>query len=238
MTMTIQMLVEAWKVSEAHHSMNPPATETEIQAAETKIGATLPKLLREVYLLFNGGWAWQLDFYPLNFPPEHPSSALTNATEEYIEYGWHIPKEIRLFAHMGGEEVFGIWLPACGNPIYNHPIIEVGELPGEDGCMGIAGTNLVSFLRGWSAYRMMMQHIILKKVDKPKELEFLGKLQVPQSLRYEHFDESQYERTRNWEDVHFTQLRKWADPQLPDPSSDSYDQQYTISDLKRIFGET
>ena len=234
--MTIQMLVEAWKVSEAHHSMNPPATETEIQAAETKIGTTLPPPLREVYPLFNGEWALGLDFFPLTPPPEH--YALINSNEKYIEYKWHIPKEIRLFAGDGGGGVFGIWLLTWGNSIYNHPIIEVGELPGEDGCMGIAGTNLVSFLRGWSAYRMMMQHIILKKVDKPKELEFLGKLQVPQSLRYEHFDESQYERTRNWEDVHFTQLRKWADPQLPDPSSDSYDQQYTISDLKRIFGET
>ena len=235
--MTIQTLFNAWQATEIDPSVNPPATAAEIQAAETKIGTALPPPLYEVYQLFNGGWRWDLEFFTALKPKPYFYS-LTDGNEQFIEDGWHIPKEIRLFAGMGGEETFGIWLPCCGNPIYNHPIIEVGELPGEDGCMGIAGTNLVSFLRGWSAYRMMMQHIILKKVDKPKELEFLGKLQVPQSLRYEHFDESQYERTRNWEDVHFTQLRKWADPQLPDPSSDSYDQQYTISDLKRIFGET
>ena len=207
--MTIQTLVDAWKVSGAHHSMNPPATEAEIQAAEEKIGATLPKLLREVYPLFNGGWAWQLDFYPLNLPPEHPSFALTNANEGYIKYGWHIPKEIRLFAGDGGGGTFGIWLPCCGNPIYNHPIIEVGELPDEEGCMGIAGTNLISFLRGWSAFRLMAQEL-----DKSKEVAFLDTLKVPQSLRAEHHHEDP--------DENFAQLRKWADPKLPDPYGNSY----------------
>ena len=90
--MTIQTLLEAWKVSGAHHSMNPPATEAEIQAAEVQIGTTLPQSLREVYPLFNGGWALDLDFFPLFPPPEH--YALTNSNELYIEYQWRIPKEI------------------------------------------------------------------------------------------------------------------------------------------------
>ena len=178
---------------------------------------------------------WDLDFYQLDLN-EH-GFGLVNANEKYIEWGWHIPKEIRLFAGDGGGGGFGIWLPETDNPIYNHPIIEVGELAGEEGCMGIAGTNLLSFLRGWSAYRMMMQQAILEEVDKSKESEFLDKLQVPQWLRYEHFDESQYDATHAWDDPHFTQLRKWADPQLPDPSGRSYNQEYTIADLKRIFGE-
>ena len=114
--------------------------------------------------------------------------------------------------------MFGIWLGACGNPIYNHPVIEVGG-SAEDS-MGVAGTNLLSFLRGWSAYYLM-----LKAVDKSKEVEFLDKLQVPQWLRTESFDGNQ-----------FAQLRKWADPQLPDPSGNSSSQRYTIADLKRIFG--
>lgn len=234
--MTIQTLLDAWKASGAYTSIEAPATETDIQAAEQKIGATLPVLLREVYPLFNGGWAWGLDFFPLFPPPEH--FALTNSNELYIEYQWRIPQEIRLFAGDGGGGAFGIWLLACGNPIYNHPVIEVGELAGEEGCMGLAGTNLISFLRGWSAYRMMMQYIILEAVDKSKELEFLNKLQVPRWLRYEHFDESQYDATHAWEDPHFTQLRKWADPQLPDPSGSSYNQEYTIADLKKLFGVT
>ncbi len=62
--MTIQMLVDVWKVSGAHHSMKPSATEADIRAAEAKIGVTLPPLLREVYPSFNGGWTWGLCFFP------------------------------------------------------------------------------------------------------------------------------------------------------------------------------
>ena len=153
--MTIQTLLDAWIASGAYTSVEAPATEAEIQAAEQKIGATLPAPLREVYPLFNGGWAWELDLYPLNFPPDNSSFALINSNEKYIEYGWHIPKEIRLFAGDGGGGGFGIWLLACGNSIYNHPVIEVGELSGE-GCMGVAGTNLISFLSGWSAAQLVM----------------------------------------------------------------------------------
>ena len=236
--MTIQILFDAWKVSGAHHSMKPPATETDICAAEAKIGAQLPRPLREIYSLFNGRWAWELDFFPLTPPPEH--YALINSNEKYIEYEWHIPKEIRLFADMGGEEIFGIWLPATGNPIYNHPIIEVGFITGE-GCMGWVGTNLLSFLRGWSAFQFVMEEDDeLWKVelgedkDAPNRLKriqtALNTLEVPQSLRAEHHHEGP--------DENFAQLRKWADPQLPDPYGDSYSQEYTITDLKRLFGET
>ena len=237
--MTIQTLFDAWKVSGAHHSMNPPATETEIQAAEEKIGATLPLSLREVYLLFNGAWAWELDFYPLNFPPDNSPFALTNSNEKYIEYGWHIPKEIRLFAGDGGGGGFGIWLLACGNSIYNHPVIEVGQLSGE-GCMGVAGTNLLSFLSGWSAFQLVMKEDSeLWKVelgedkDAPNRLQRIQKAldtrKVPQSLRSEHHHEDP--------DENFAQLRKWADPLLPDPYGNSYSQRYTIAGLKKLFGE-
>jgi cell wall assembly regulator SMI1 len=61
--MTIQTLFDAWLVSGVHHSMKPPATEAEISAAEKKIGAPLPYSLRAVYPLFNGGWAFGLDFF-------------------------------------------------------------------------------------------------------------------------------------------------------------------------------
>jgi hypothetical protein len=162
---------------------------------------------------------------------------LINSNEKYIEYKWHIPKEIRLFAGDGGGGAFGIWLLACGNPIYNHPIIEVGELAGEEGCMGIAGTNLLSFLRGWSAYRLMLEESNELRIvelgedkDAPTRLKriqtALDMLQVPQSLRGDNFDDE------------IAPFRKWADPQLPDPYGTSYSQQYTIGDLKRLFGES
>ena len=213
--MTIQTLFDSW--SEVDPSVAPPATEAEIQAAEAKIGATLPSSLREVYLLFNGGWWWELNFFPLE--PD-----LTNANEMYIEWGWHIPHEIRLFASEGGSDVFGVWLPDTGNPIYNHPIIEVGSITGE-GCMGVTGTNLISFLRGWSAYYLLLQEDdeLEEGGEKWRRIQTaLDRLQVPQWFRAESFDESQYEATCAWDDPRFTQLRKWADPQLPDPYGDSY----------------
>lgn len=224
--MTIQTLFDAWQATGIDPSVNPPATEAEIRVAEEKIGASLPAPLREVYLLFNGGWFWELEFFTA-LEPKGYSYILTEGNEQFIESGWRIPKEIRLFAGVGGEEHFGIWLPACGNPIYNHPIIEVGELPDEDGCMGVAGTNFISFLRGSSAYSLMVAEL-----DPPREAAFLDTLEVPQRLRNEHFDE---ESDNPLEDVHFRELRKWADPQLPDPSGDSYSQRYTVTDLKQLF---
>ncbi len=237
--MTIQTLFDAWQPTEVDPSVNPPATEAEIQAAEATIGAQLPTSLREIYQLFNEGWMSDLNFFPLDANPDE-DLAVTNANEKYIEWGWHIPKEIRLFADIG-EEVFGIWLPETGNPIFSHPIIEVGELPGEDGCMGMAGTHLVSFLRGWSAFQFVMdEDSELWKVelgedkDAPNRLKriqtFLDTLEVPQSLRAEHRHKDP--------DESFAQLRKWADPQLPDPYGDSYSQQYTIADLKRFFNSS
>lgn len=127
--MTIQMLVDVWKVSGAHHSMKPPATEADIRTAEAKS----IRYLMEVGL-------GDCVFSPRP-PPDH--YALTNANEKYIEYRWHTPQEIRLFADEGGSDVFGIYQPETGNPIYNYPIIEVGGMPDEDGCMGVVGTNLL-----------------------------------------------------------------------------------------------
>ena len=116
--------------------------------------------------------------------------------------------------------------------------------------MGVAGTNLVSFLRGWSAYNLVEdEYEALGAVedgddsDAPNRLKrlqtALETLQVPQSLRIEHFDEDQFGDSKSvWVGHHSAQLRKWADPLLPDPYGSSYGQRYTITDLKKLFGET
>jgi hypothetical protein len=169
-----------------------------------------------------------LDFYPLNFPPENSSFALANANEKHNEYGWHIPKEIRLFAGDGGGGTFGIWLPETGNPIFSHPIVEVGELF-EEGCMGVAGTNLISFLHSWAAYHLGYdeRNELAEDGEKLSRIQTaLDTLEVPHSLRGNNFDDET------------APFRKWADPQLPDPYGTSYSQQYTIGDLKKLFGET
>ena len=146
-----------------------------------------------------------------------------------------------MFANNGGEESFGIWLDDCNNPSFNHPIIEVGEFPDDPRCMGVAGTNLLSFLRGFSAY-----HLTEAEMDRDFRGEdilpikkALDMLLVPQSLRGEDFDESpHFDKISTGGDTRFSALRQWADPNLPDPYGDSYSQQYTIADLKKLFGGT
>jgi len=92
-------------------------------------------------------------------------------------------------------------------------------------------------LRGWAAYHLVYDERdelwaieLGEDKDPPNRLKriqtALDTLQVPQSVRGEHFDDYMHA------------FRKWADPQLPDPSGDSYNQRYTIADLKRLFGAT
>ena len=141
--MTIQMLLAAWKSAGVHHDVEPPATEAEIQAAEATIGAQLPTSLREIYPLFNGGWIWDLQLFPLDASPDE-ELAVTNANELYIGWEWRIPQRFACLLTWAVRKFLASGYPPCGNPIYNHPIIEVGEMPDEDGCMGVVGTNLIS----------------------------------------------------------------------------------------------
>ena len=232
--MTIETLVACWGASGEWHSVNPPVTELEIKAAETKIGALLPPPLREVYRLFNGGTSFEMDFLSLEPTPlDDDDRGLTNANEKSIEWGWRLPQEIRLFASSGAGEDYGIWLSETSNPIFNHPIIEVGMLPEAEGCMGVVGTNLTSYLRGRAVYYFVDEErkALTGDGEKLKAIQTaLATLEVPQSLRAKYHHEDPYEN--------FVQLRKWADPNLPDPAGNSYSQLYTIADLKRLFGAT
>ena len=68
-------------------------------------------------------------------------------------------------------------------------------------------------------------------------------LQVPQHLLRDPFYEVHEERfgsdsMSDWSvDHHFSQLRKWTDPLLPDPYGSSYNQKYTLTNLKKLFAE-
>ena len=238
MDITIPKLIGAWLASGAEHTAKPSATEREIRSAEARIGATLTDPLREVYILWNGGWMLELNFLALEpNPPEEPWG-LTNETENFIEDEYRISRELRLFAGNGMESYFGIWLPESGNAIFNHPIVEVSlELNDVDGCMGIAGTNLVSFLHGWSAYYIQL----VDGAGPESEQKALNMLGLPPHLWHDRFYATYFDTlvgvpSDSGIDHHFRQLRKWADPLLPDPYGDADNQQYSIADLKRIFG--
>ena len=227
MDISIQTLFDAWRIAEfATWAPGTPATEEEIQEVEEKIGTPLPPLLRDVYRLFNGWETGNLNFNSLNASQSFGEPyGLMNANEKLTELGWVIPNEIRLFAGDGCGDLFGIWLPTCRNPIFDHPVIAVGGSSGD--CLGIAGTNLLSFLLGWNSY-----YIVLKEwnavegegEEKLKKIQTaLDMLQVPKSLRGKHFDQE------------MNSFVAWADPTLPNPDNCPYDQRYSVADLKQIF---
>lgn len=112
-----------------------PASEEEILYAQEKIGARLPSPLRDLYGFRNGGWTEDLRHFPLEPGPEGGLRAgLTNGTEVYIEMGYRIPEEMRLFASDSGGELYGIWAPVSASPCFDHPFVHVArEVVREDG---------------------------------------------------------------------------------------------------------
>ena len=234
--MTIQKLIDCWAASDPSYTWNPPATEAEIRAAEEKIGSVLPSSLRELYQFSNGDDIVDAVFlFPLH-PNNISSLGLSNSTAMLKEWSWHNPPEILLFATNGLSEAYGIWLPETDREVFKQPIIEVA--PTDEGCMGVVGTNLTSFLLGRSAYHLIFE-IDSEEPDAANKLErlqtALDMLQVPQMLRHVEWF--------GGDDVrHLVQIIKWADPLLPDsllsnPCSSSYTQKYTVTDLKKLFGE-
>ena len=212
-TMTIKTLIDCWLASDPSYTWNPPATGAEIRAAEEKIGSPLPSPLRELYQIYNGDGIEGLFLYRLHpNPPDH-SFGLTDVNEKFNEWGWHIPEEIRLFAHVGGGEHYGIWLPKSDSEIFKHPIIEVGSIF-EPGCMAVVGTNLTSFLLGRSAYHFISEIYHFDSDEESNASNRLNQLQtaldilqVPQILRHVEFFGD--------DERHFSQIIKWADPLLP-----------------------
>ena len=240
MEMTIPKLIGAWAASGERYAVHPPATEKEIRAAEKKIGAKLPKSLRDLYACCDGGLTMDLVLFSLEPQPPGYPWALANGTEDFIENDYLIPKELRLFASEGGAFYYGIWFPEIGESSYNHPVIELArELIDTEGCMSIAGTNLVSFLLGWSAY--YVQSPFDRGPSRVRqERKALDILQVPQHLRHDEFHANIRPTlveayNQPWINNYFSQLRKWADPQLPAPYGNAFDHQFSIADLKSIL---
>ena len=241
--MTLQTLIDSWVTSDPSRTWKPPATEAEIRAVEEKIGYALPSSLRELYRFSNGDeiLSHYVSLFSLNPNPPDDFIGLTAVNEKFNEWGWHIPQEVRLFAGEGGSDHYGIWLPETNSEIFNHPIIEVGTIF-EPGCMGVVGTNLTSFLLGRTVWSLLFEIDDLEDSEEPNARDKLKQvqtaldmLQVPQRFRY--FDPFGDDSERQ-----FLQIIKWADPLLPDsllsdPFYSSYTQKFTVTDLKKLFGE-
>lgn len=235
--MTIKRLIDSWVTSAPSYTWNPPATEAESRDAEEKIGSVLPSSLRELYQFSNGDDIVDAVFlFPL-LPNNISSLGLSNSTAMFNEWGWHNPQEVLLFATNGFSEAYGIWLPETDSEVFKQPIIEVA--PTDEGCMGVVGTNLTSFLLGRTVWHLLFDIYDLKDCKEPDARDKLKQiqtafdmLQVPQSFR--RVDPFGHDSERQ-----FLEIIKWADPLLPDSllaSYGSYEQEYTVTDLKKLFG--
>jgi hypothetical protein len=139
---------------------------------------------------------------------------LTENAKEVID---DFPDEVVVIGGNGGDEQFGVWLPAAHpaspRPI---PVLEIGELFG-DPPFAIAGTTITRFLRGWSAYYLM-----LLEADDTS----LDALDVPLELR---------RQPDELDDDAFADVFRWADPAIPDPSIDPYTRGLSGAELRRLF---
>jgi SMI1 / KNR4 family (SUKH-1) len=213
-----QELIHAWQISSKLHKFGQPVSEEELRDAETIMGYKIPEPLREFYRFSNGAYLLRgnLSIFPLI--ASVTNRGLTTATQQLREWQWPIPDEILVFGDDGSDSLFGIWIPATHNPIYQHPILEIGEIF-EPQCMAIVGTGLLSFLLGRTAFYLMVYGAGLSALDA---------IDLPESLRVPE-DEQDSEL--------FARLYHWADPDLPSYHPDPYKQGYDAESLTRIFNQ-
>jgi len=133
----------------------------------------------------------------LNFVPLESSDdselTLMNLSSKLREGKWSVPEELLLFGDDGSDSQFGLWLPEGAALVDDCPVIELGETES----MAIAGTSLRRFLKGRTAYYLLLD-------EAPgKSLDALG---LPTELR-----------TDDPDDDDFARITKWADPGIPYP---------------------
>jgi hypothetical protein len=209
-------IIRAWKTSEGH-TFNSPASQDALAALEQHLGLRLPPDLRRLYQFSDGAdlLGGNFRYWPLR------GEDISVWESPDLMRAWHhvIPDEVLVFGDNGSESLFGVWLEPTGSNIFQSPIVEVGESH-EAGCMAVAGTSLVPFLRGWSAYYLLLE-------DEPSTAA-LDALGVPPELRF---------AAEDMEDEHFAELRRWADPNLPDPYVDPDTTRYDADALRHLFAE-
>jgi SMI1/KNR4 family protein SUKH-1 len=202
---TLNKLIEAWELSPSLHNMQPGASDDELDRAERTLGQRLSEALRQLYRYSNGLRLCRgsLTFYPLS----GDSLTLTSATTQLREWRWPIPEEVLVVGANGGGEPYGVWLPPSRFPL---PVVQVGAIFKPD-CLALVATGLVPFLLVQTA------GYLLCAGDQPGALEVLG---VPRRIQSAQVGTDT-----------MTELRRWADPKLPNPAADVYEDRLTVDDI-------
>jgi hypothetical protein len=152
-------------------------------------------------------------------PAEPPSTqyttrALATETTFLREHDWPISAEVLVFGGDGSDSLFGIWLPKTAGSVFEHPIVEIGEIFDTPKNMAVVGTSLLRFL-----YSRTADYLLLHRADDGA-LDAIG---VPKNLRSDPADPP------------LSRIRKWADPNLPDPEPDPYKRGFDAAELRRLF---
>jgi hypothetical protein len=213
--MNINRFDSVWKTTPQLQKFQAGSDISQLIALESEIGIILPMSFRSIYTysnglsLFNGN----LNIYPLK-SNDNPFS-ITDATSQHRLWEWQIPNEVLLFGDNGSESLYGFWIPdADRNNIL--PIIEIGELFEPD-CMSLVATNLENFLVVQTAYFLMVYSDELRVVAE-NALKLLG---IPQILwSYDPDDET------------LKELRRWADPHLPNYEANPYSDRLNLDNLR------
>ena len=216
-------ITNAWGLTKVLHEWNRGATDAELSKAEQAVGRSLPRELKAVYRLSDGISLLEGNLNFVSLQPKRGYPGLVNLSGKLRQWKWPIPHELVMFGDDGADEQFGIWLPACSAADEPHPIIEVGEIF-EPRSFAVIGTNLVPFLRVWTAYYAV---ICLGDTDPQAVQRALEAIGVPRTLRDMEPDDPLLES-----------LFSWADPSLPDHLPDPYQRGLTAEQLRANYGSS
>jgi hypothetical protein len=214
--MDLQNLMRVWQEMDDGYSFVPAATEAEIEQTEAALGLEIPAVLQQLHLFSNGLYVVEgnLTVYPLR---DREGFIGLETVRSLVEWGDAPPRpqEILVFGDNGSDEQFGIWLPTVHRAGFDDPIIVIGEFDFD--MLAIAGTSLVPFLYGWTAYYALMYEV---------DARILDALGLPAALRVPE---------RYLDEEAFARIRQHYDPGLPDYDPDPYRERSTVAKLKAFF---
>ena len=194
----LEAVLAAWELTPHLHRPRPPASLADMEEVQHRLGRRLPQALFDLYATAGGGQfvRGNLMLHP-PLPEAKDDLALATASDLMREWEWPIPDELVMIGDNGGDEQFGIWIPADGGdarPI----VVEVGEVF-EERCLAIVGDDFESFVMGWTAYYLLL-------TDEHGAQTALQRLGVPEHMRALPGDGS---------DEEFEAFLRWASPRLP-----------------------
>lgn len=216
----IASVLLAWRLTEPFHRPTAGATAEQFVEAERAVGRRLCDDLRSLYAASDGGeFLWgNLMLEPLFPPTDDPTMlALTTASSQLRSSGWPIPESLLVFGSDGTDDLFGLWIPRDGRQ-RRWRVVQIGAVF-EQRCMAVVGDDLASFLRGWTAYYLLLHR------DEMDTREALLTLGVPADLRSLAGDGTEEE---------FFAVLRWASAGLPDPEPDPYERGLAPEDLDAL----